>query len=42
MIKELHECTHLLQQMTRSQQMDEILDVLIESGGEYTSRNVQK
>lgn len=27
-----------LQQMTRSQQMDELLDVLIESGGEHTDR----
>lgn len=40
MINDLYECTLLLQQMTRSQQMDELLDVLIESGGEYTSRNV--
>lgn len=44
MINELHACTLLfcLQQMTRSQQMDELLDVLIESGGEYTRKNVQK
>lgn len=40
MINELHECTLLLQQMTRSQQMDELLDVLIESGGEYKLKNV--
>ena len=28
-----------LQQMARSQQMDELLDVLIESGGEHTHLN---
>lgn len=40
MMNQLHECPLFLQQMTRSQQMDELLDVLIESGGESSDRNV--